>query len=71
MAIVAWHALSNFYYLVSPIRGGNDVRQFLLDLTRFVSVAPGNTCIVTRNVKGFRASPIPARRPAEFMMELE
>ena len=42
MAFVAWHTLSNFYYLVSPTRGRNDARQFLIDLTRFVSVAPAD-----------------------------
>lgn len=43
MAFVAWHTLSNFYYLVSPTRGRNDARDFLVDLTRFVSVAPTDT----------------------------
>jgi predicted nucleic acid-binding protein len=40
---VAWHSLSNFYYLVRPARGGASVRSFLVDLTRFVSVAPADT----------------------------
>jgi predicted nucleic acid-binding protein len=99
MAFVAWHALSNFYYLVSPTRGKDDARQFLSDLTRFVSVAPtdtdafhfattlplsdfedalqvaaawacGATHIATRNVKDFRLSPIPARKPADLAWEL-
>ena len=43
MAFVAWHTLSNFYYLVSPTRGKDDAREFLVELTRFVSVAPTNT----------------------------
>ena len=43
MAFVAWHTLSNFYYLVSPTRGQNDAREFLVELTRFVSVAPTDT----------------------------
>jgi predicted nucleic acid-binding protein len=42
-AFVAWHTLSNFYYLVRPARGGASVRSFLVDLTRFVSVAPADT----------------------------
>ena len=42
-AFVAWHTLSNFYYLVSPTRGKDDARAFLVDLTRFVSVAPTDT----------------------------
>lgn len=43
MAFVAWHTLSNFYYLVSPTRGKDDARSFLVELTRFVSVAPTDT----------------------------
>ncbi len=43
MAFVAWHSLSNFHYLVSPSRGKDDAREFLLDLTRFVAVAPTDT----------------------------
>ena len=43
MAFVAWHTLSNFYYLVSPTRGKDDAREFLVELTRFVSVAPTDT----------------------------
>ena len=31
MVFVAWHTLSNFYYLVSPTRGRDDARQFLID----------------------------------------
>lgn len=37
---MAWHTLSNFYYLVRPARGDASVRAFLLDLTRFVTVSP-------------------------------
>ena len=99
MAFVAWHTLSNFHDRVSPRRGVDDARQFLLDLTRFVSVAPtdsealhyaasldmadfedtlqvaaawacGATAIVTRNIKDFRFSPIPARTPEEVLEEL-
>lgn len=40
---VAWHSLSNFYYLVSPARGKHEAKDFLLDLTRFVQVAPTTT----------------------------
>jgi predicted nucleic acid-binding protein len=37
---VAWHTLSNFYYLVRPVRGQQDTRAFLVDLCSFVVVAP-------------------------------
>jgi predicted nucleic acid-binding protein len=99
MAFVAWHTLSNFYYLVSPTRSREDARHFLVELTRFVSVAPtdreafhfaaflplsdfedalqvaaaracGASYIVTRNVRDFKESPIPARTPSEILAEL-
>ena len=42
-AFVAWHSLSNFYYLVRPARGDTDARSFLRELTSFVLVAPTRT----------------------------
>lgn len=42
-AYLAWHAISNFYYLVAPRRGHHDARAFLMDLTRFADVAPTTT----------------------------
>ncbi|MXX69600.1 MAG: PIN domain-containing protein [Gemmatimonadales bacterium] len=42
-AFVAWHTLSNFYYLVAPRRGGMDARDFIGQLTRFVAVATTDT----------------------------
>ena len=42
-AYVAWHSLSNFFYLVAPSRGKQQAKDFLLDLTRFVFVAPTTT----------------------------
>lgn len=42
-AFVAWHSISNFYYLVAPTRGRSETRAFVLDLTRFVAVAPTTT----------------------------
>ncbi|MFN7974054.1 MAG: PIN domain-containing protein [Acidobacteriota bacterium] len=42
-ALVAWHTISNFYYLVAPKRGRADTRAFLSDLTRFAEVAPTTT----------------------------
>jgi len=40
---VAWHTVSNFYYLVAAARGRKASLDFLLDLTRFVRVAPATT----------------------------
>ena len=37
---VAWHSLSNFYYLVSPTKGAYQTRDYLADLTRFIDIAP-------------------------------
>ncbi len=42
-AFVAWHSLSNFYYLVAPARGRQSTREFLVGLTRFLAVAPSDT----------------------------
>lgn len=42
-AFVAWHTLSNLYYLVRPLRGGDEARLFLRDLTTFVLVSPTDT----------------------------
>lgn len=39
-ASVAWHSLSNLYYIVRPARGGRSARDFIAELTRFVAVAP-------------------------------
>ena len=40
---VAWHTLSNFYYLVRPVRGGAAAKDFIEGLTDFVTVAPTET----------------------------
>jgi predicted nucleic acid-binding protein len=40
---VAWHTISNFYYLVAPSRGGRQTRNFIVDLVRFIGVAPTTT----------------------------
>lgn len=42
-AVIAWHTVSNFYYLVSPSHGDISTRDFILELTRFVSVAKTDT----------------------------
>ncbi len=96
---VAWHTLSNFYYLVAPSHGGSGARDFIAELVRFVAVAECGTdaiayavrldmadfedamqvaaaraCgagfVVTRNVKDFRRSPIPAIMPSEALEAL-
>ena len=96
---VAWHTLSNFYYLVASSRGDADTRDFIAELVRFVAVAPVDTAalryavslpmadfedamqvaaaracgarhIVTRNVRDFARSPIPAITPREALAEL-
>ena len=88
-ASIAWHSVSNLYYLVSPSLGGISTRDFIVELTRFVGVAPadaesiryaaalpmddfedamqvaaaracGARHIVTRNLRDYERSPIPA-----------
>ena len=40
---VAWHTLSNLYYLLRPVRGGGDARAFLGALIAFATVVPTDT----------------------------
>ena len=42
-ASIAWHTVSNFYYIVAPSRGGMSARDFIVELTRFVAVATTGT----------------------------
>ena len=42
-AFMAWHSISNFYYLVRPVQGGLEARLLLLELARFIQVAPTTT----------------------------
>ena len=98
-AYMAWHSVSNLYYLVSPSRGGVNTRDFIVELTRFVGVAPadaesiryatalpmddfedamqvaaaracGARHIVTRNLRDYERSPIPALGPQEALAGL-
>ncbi len=38
-ACIAWHSVSNFYYLVTPVSAEVSAREFIAGLTRFVGVA--------------------------------
>ena len=40
---IAWHSVANFYYLVVSNRGTSVTKKFLVDLLRFVQVAPTST----------------------------
>lgn len=42
-AFVAWHSISNFYYLVRPSQGHRKAKDFLRELVRFVPIAPTTT----------------------------
>ena len=42
-AYIAWHSVSNLYYLVAPTLGGVSARAFIVELTRFVAVAATDT----------------------------
>lgn len=37
-AFVAWHSISNLHYVVSRALGDLEAREFILQLTRFISV---------------------------------
>ena len=93
---VAWHTVSNLYYLVSRDLDSQEARRFITELTRFAQIAPtdtealryalslpmtdfedamqvaaaracGASYIVTRNIRDYRRSPIPAITPAEAL----
>lgn len=40
---LACHSASNFYHLVAPEQGNDVARAFLLDLARFIEIAPTTT----------------------------
>ena len=40
---VAWHSVSNFYYMVSPRAGKANAREFVTELVRFIEVSPTTT----------------------------
>ena len=42
-AYIAWHSVSNLYYIVAPARGRVSARDFVVELTRFVEVATTDT----------------------------
>ena len=96
---IAWHSVSNLYYIVSPTLGGASARDFIVELTRFVGVAGTDTAgirfaadlpmgdfedamqvaaalacgarqIVTRNVRDYERSPIPAITPRQALSGL-
>ena len=43
---VAWHSISNFYYMVAPEHGKTNSRKLVLELTAFIEVAPTTTAHV-------------------------
>ena len=95
-ASIAWHSISNLYYLVKPTHGDATTRNFIRDLTEFVQVAQTDTAsirfatqlpmtdfedamqvaaaqacnaqyIVTRNIRDYQQSPIPAITPQQTL----
>lgn len=42
-AYVAWHSISNFYYMVAPRKGAPGAKDFIRDLLRFVNVSMAGT----------------------------
>ncbi len=98
-AFVAWHSISNLFYLLRAAQsdaiarlfiehllefmdvvagGGREVRQALqLEIRDFedalqitAALYGGADCIVTRNVRDYRHSPVPAMTPAKFLRHL-
>ena len=98
-ASIAWHTISNLYYIVRPNLGDVTTRQFIGELTDFVYIAETDTesirfanrlpmadfedamqvaaaqaCnaqfIVTRNIRDYEQSPIPAMTPQQSLEQL-
>lgn len=98
-AFIAWHTISNVYYVVSGRRGAQAAHEFIADLPSFLEVARTGTAdmryavglpmadfedalqvaaasacgarsIITRNVRDFARSPIPAVTPTEALARL-
>lgn len=42
-ASIAWHSISNFYYIVEPSHGGTPARAFIMELLDFAAVAVTGT----------------------------
>ncbi len=99
LASIAWHTISNLYYIVRPNHGDITTREFIRELTDFVHVATTDTdavryaiqlpmadfedalqvaaaryCnaeyIVTRNIRDYEHSPIPAMTPKQSLERL-
>lgn len=93
---IAWHSISNFYYLVNAKLDDGLAKDFIKDLLRFVKIAKASNeevllamkldmkdfedamqisaalaaradYILTRNIKYFKNSPIPAISPENFL----
>lgn len=98
-AAIAWHTISNLYYIVRPNLGDVTTREFIRELTEFVQIAATDTeaahyaiqlpmadfedamqvaaaryCnaeyIVTRNIRDYAHSPIPAITPQQSLQRL-
>ena len=98
-AFIAWHTISNVYYVVASRRSAQVAHEFIADLPSFLEVARTGTAdmryavslpmadfedalqvaaarscgarsIVTRNVRDFARSPIPAITPTEALTRL-
>lgn len=48
---VAWHSVSNVYYLVRGPKGKEDTKAYISDLFRFIRVAPASTAAIQRALR--------------------
>jgi len=40
---IAWHSVSNFYYIVESTTSGSEAKDFIIDLLNFVEIVPTTT----------------------------
>lgn len=48
---VAWHSLSNLYYLTRGPKGKSETKDFIRDMLRFIQVAPVSTAALQRALR--------------------
>ena len=97
---MAWHSLSNLFYIMSGSKGIAKTKQFIAELLEFMNISPTTTIdahyaatlpvtdfedamqiaaaracraerIITRNIKHYSRSPIPALIPEKFLRDLK
>jgi hypothetical protein len=97
---IAWHSLSNIYYIAAKHSNQQIVRDFITELSQFLYIVPTTNqdvqiaihlpisdfedalqcaaalnchaqVLITRNIKDYQNSPIPAFTPEDYIKQLD